>query len=232
MSQRHPGARRSRTGPSSDPDDAFLARVLHVGKWAEANQQVLTVLAVIAAIAVAGVIYYGNYRSSLAQQAAQQLETVHQSISISDTQGAKDQLILFLERFSGTPYEGEARLLLGDLYLREGSPQQAQAVLEPLGGSPREPIDFQGATLLAAAYEQDERWNEAEAVYLEIADRSRLEFQVKNALAAAARIRSRQGNAAGAIELYERVLESLEEDNPERGLYEMRIAELRASENA
>lgn len=232
MPKRHPGSRRVKSqAHADDPDDLFVARILHFGKWAESNQQVLTVLAIVGAIGVAGLVYYRNYRETHTQQAAQQLETVYQSLTIRDQQGAKDQLVTFLERFSSTPYEGEARLLLGELYLRDGESEQAQAVLAPLGSSPGEPIELQGAMLLAAAYEEEERWSEAEEVYLEVADRSALDFQVRDALAAAARIRASQGDAQGAIELYQQVLSTLEQDAPERGLYEMRIQEIRSATN-
>ena len=232
MAKRHPGARRTKQQSGHEPDDVFVANVLHAGKWAESNQQLLTVLVVVLAIVVAGLVYYRSYRSSLNQQAAQQLEVVYQTVSIQDTEGAINELTTFLERFSGTAYEGEARLLLGELYLRDGRSEQAQAVLEPLGTSPRDPIELQGASLLAAAYEQVGRADEAEGLYLSIADRSDLDFQVRTALAAAARIRSDRGDAAGAIELYERALEGLPEESPDRGLYEMRIAEIRADTNA
>jgi predicted negative regulator of RcsB-dependent stress response len=232
MAQRHPGSRKTRPQSTSEPDDVFVARVLHLGKWAEANQQLLTVMIVGVAILMAGLVYYRNYRASLNVQAAQQLELVYQTAAIQDTEGAINELTTFMERFSGTAYEGEARLVLGELYLRDGRSEQAQAVLEPLGASPREPIELQGAALLAAAYEQVGRQQEAEEVYLTIASRSDLGFQVRNALAAAARLRVERGDAAGAIELFERALEGLDEESPERGLYEMRIAELRAGTNA
>jgi predicted negative regulator of RcsB-dependent stress response len=229
---KHPGSRKTRPQSASEPDDVFVARVLHLGKWAEANQQLLTVLIVVAAILMAGLVYYRNYRSSLNVQAAQQLELVYQTASIQDTEGAVNELTTFLERFSGTAYEGEARLVLGEIYLRDGRSEQALAVLEPLGSSPRRPIELQGASLLAAAYEQVGRQQEAEEIYLTIASRSDLDFQVRNALAAAARIRSDRGDVAGAIQLFEQAIEGLEEDSPQRGLYEMRIAELRAGTNA
>lgn len=231
MSQRHPGARRTKSEGSQEPDDIFVAKILGAGKWAEANQQVLTVAGVVLAIGIAGLVYYGSYRSTMSDQATQQLELVHQSIGIGDPEGAKADLITFLERFGNTSYEGEARLLLGQLYLESDDPQQALAVLDPLGSSPRSPIELQGASLLATAYEQEERWDDAEDVYLSIASRSDLDFEVRNALAAAARIRGDQGDAEGAIELYERVLADLEDNAPERGLFEMRIEELRIASN-
>jgi predicted negative regulator of RcsB-dependent stress response len=226
MSKRKAGQSRNRQS-QSEPDDLFIARVLDLGKWAQANQQIMTVLGVLMVIAAAGVLYYGNYRRSLNDQAAQQLELVHQSIAIQDTQGAQDQLVTFLERYSGTVYEGEARLLLGDAYLQAGEPQQAQVVLSPLGSSPRDPIELQAAMLLAKAYEQDERWADAEEAYLRVADRSELSFQVEEALANAARIRGDQGDVEGAISLYQRAIDRLSDDHPMRGHYQMRITELR-----
>lgn len=210
-------------------DDVFVAKVLHAGKWAENNQQILTVLAVVVAIGVAGLLYYRSYRRSLGEQAAQQLELIYQTVAMADVEGARTELGTFIERFGGTPYEPEARLLLGDLYLRDGSPQQAQAVLRPIGESPREPIELQAAALLAAAFEQDGQVQEAERIYLAIADRSELDFEVRDALANAARLRGDRGDAEGALELYERAIEGLEEGDPDRGLFEMRIEEIRTA---
>ena len=79
------------------------------------------------------------------------------------------------------------------------------------------------------AYEQDNLWSEAEAIYFRIAVRSELDFQVRDALASAARIRADQGDASGAIELYERVLSNMEESAAERGQFEMRIQELKTA---
>jgi predicted negative regulator of RcsB-dependent stress response len=232
MSQRQPAARRTAQQSKSEPDDVFVARVLHLGKWAEKNQQIVTVIAVVVAIGLAGLVYYRSYQRSIGQQAAQQLEQIYQTVAMADVEGAQTELATFLERFGGTPYADEARLLLGDLYLREGSPQQAQAVLRPMGESPGEPLEFQAATLLAAAYEQDGQGTEAERIYLRIADRSDLEFQVRDALEAAARLRTERGDTAGALDLYERALEGLAEDSPDRGLYQMRIEELRSASAA
>jgi predicted negative regulator of RcsB-dependent stress response len=228
MSKRRPQAHKSH---HEEAEDAFVTNVLQAGKWAEANQQLLTIAVVVIAIGVGALLYFRSYRQNLAQQASTELEQVYQSVSINDLEGARTQLGTFLERFGGTPYEAEARLLLGDLYLRDGSPEQAEAVLRPLGASPREPIEFQGAALLAAALEEDRQWDEAQQVYLRIADRSDLDFQVRDALAAAARIRSAQGDTQGAVALYERLLDRLDENDPQRGLYEMRIEEIKAATN-
>lgn len=230
MAQRHPGTRRR--SKDQEPDDIFVAKVLHLGKWAEANQQLLTILVIVIAVGVLGLVYYRNYRANANLQAASELEQIYQSISINDTEGARTQLSSFLERSAGTPFEAEARLLLGQLYLEDDSPEQAEAVLMPVGDSPRRPIEFQAAMLLGAALEEDQRWDEAVRVYLEIADRSDLDFQVRDALQAAARIRKDQGDLDEAVALYERLLDGLDEGDPQRGQYEMRIEEIETSAQA
>ena len=231
MAKRHTGSQPTGPGSRQEPDDIFVAKVLHFGKWASSNQQVLTVLSVIAVIAIGGLVYYWNYRQTLFAQASQELELVHQSVAIQDREGARNDLVMFIERFGGTPHEAEARLLLGDLYLQDGSPQQALAVLQPLGATPGDPIEFQAAALLGAAYEEEGRLGDAEATYISIADRSDLDFQIRDALTAAARIRAAQGDSQGAVELYERVLEELDPESPQRGLYEMRIEEMGSTPN-
>ena len=231
MAKRHTGSQPTRPGSRQEPDDIFVAKVLHLGKWASSNQQVLTMLIVMAVIAIGGLVYYWNYRQTLFAQASQELELVHQSVAIQDREGARNDLVMFIERFGGTPHEDEARLLLGDLYLQDGSPQQALAVLQPLGATPGDPIEFQAAALLGAAYEEEGRLGDAEATYISIADRSDLDFQIRDALTAAARIRAAQGDSQGAIELYEQVLEELDPESPQRGLYEMRIEEIASTPN-
>ncbi len=229
MTKRHPGSRRvQHESQDNDPDDLFIAKTLELSNWAQGNQQVLTVLVVVAVLAVAGLLYYRNYSQAMGAQASQQLESIHQTIALQDREGAKADLATFLQRFDGSAYAGEARMLLGELYLQSNEAQQALAVLEPMARSPREPLEMQAAGLLAAAYEQERRWDDAVEVYLRVADRSDLDFQVRDALEGAARIRASQGDKAGAVQLYQRILDEMDADDQARGTYEMRLAELNA----
>lgn len=218
--------RRTASDRQELDDDVFVARILEAGNWIRSNQQAVVVAGVVLVVALASLVYYRNYRETLHEQAANQLEQVHQQTAMGDLDGARNALILYLDRFAKTPYAGEARMLLGELYLSGGSPDQARAVLEPMARAPREPLELQAASLLAAAYEQEGRWTDAEALYLRVADRSKLDFQVRDALAAAARIRANQGNAAGAADLYRRILAGMDANAPDRGVWEMRLAEV------
>jgi len=232
MSKRHPASRKRIQDPHDhDPDDVFIAKALEVSEWARAHVQFLWIVGILLVIGVASGLYYRNYRHTLTQQAAQQLEDIHQSIALQDAEGARQALVTFLQRFGNTPYAGEARLLLGDLYLEGDQPQQAIAVLEPVGRDPKDPLELQAGMLLAAAYEQHGQAEEAEATYLKVADRSDLDFQVREALSNAARIRAARDDAEGAIALYQRILAGMEDNDPARGVYEMRVEELKVSRN-
>lgn len=223
---RHPGQRRVSSERQELDDDVFVARILEAGNWLKSNQQTVVIALVVLVVAVASLFYYRGYRGTLNEQAANQLERIHQQTAVGDLDGARDELILYLDRFGKTPYAGEARMLLGELYLTASSPDQARAVLEPMARAPREPLELQAAALLAAAYEQEARWSDAEALYIRIADRSTLDFQIRDALASAARIRASQGNLAGAAELYRRILDGMDANAPDRGMWEMRLAEV------
>ena len=62
---------------------------------------------------------------------------------------------------------------------------------------------------------------------LEVADRAEFAFEIRRALDSAARARRRQQNHSGAAELYERILTTFEENDPAKGVYELRLAEVR-----
>ncbi len=224
MARRPTGARNN----DHDPDDAFIARILQLSQWTQTHRQTLFIIGAVAVLAAGAGLYYRSYRSSLGQEAAQSMEQIHQSLSLQDREGAKSELVTFLQRFDGTPYAGEARMLLGQIYLENNDPQQAQAVLEPIAESPTQPIELQAAALLGAAYEAEKRWDDAVQVYMRIADRSKLDFEVREALSNAARIKAQQGDKAGAAQIYQRILASLDANDPDRGLYKMRIEEMEA----
>ena len=228
MSKRqHPSSRRTPRTPH-DQDDAFVAGVIDSSEWARTHRQALTLIGVAVSLLVAGGIYYVNFQRSLTNQAVNRLESIHQTISISAFEDAKAQLGTFLISFEGTDQAREAVILLGRLHLESGDAPVAISVLERADLGFRDPIGIQGNSLLARAYEDQGQWPEAEATYLEVADRADFDFQIRTALDSAARARRRQQDMEGAAELYERILATFEDNDPARGLYELRLAETRA----
>jgi tetratricopeptide (TPR) repeat protein len=227
MSKRkHPSTRHAPQTPH-DQDDAFVAGVIDFSEWARTHRQALTLIGVAVTLLVAGGIYYVNFQRSLTIQAVNRLEDIQQTISLSAFEDAKAQLSTFLDSFEGTDQAREAVILLGRLHLESGDAPVAISVLERADLGFRDPIGIQANSLLARAYEIRGRWPEAEDTYLEVADRAEFDFQILAALNSAARARRRQQDLAGAAELYERILESFEDDDQDKGLYELRLAEVR-----
>ncbi|GMR13329.1 MAG: hypothetical protein BMS9Abin29_1534 [Gemmatimonadota bacterium] len=227
MSKRHhPGARRI---PHSheEEEDAFLAKILAISTWARSNTEALVLAGVILALFVAGGFYYWNFTQERDQTALTQLEVIHNTINLDAKDDAKALLRTFLDQFGASPHAREGVLLLARLNLETNAAPVAVSILEDEGLSLRTPLGLQAGFLLARAYEETGRWSDAEAMYLRIADRATLDYQVREALDSAAQARMRQMDPAGAVELYERLLATFEDDDPGRGVFEMRLAEVR-----
>lgn len=224
---RHPAARRKHSDEQAI-HDLFTARILEIWVWLQGHTRTLVVGVGALSIFVAGGLYYRSYRGSLRVQAAEQLEQIQQTVASRGIETAKRQLESFVARFPPTGPAAEARILLGQLHLESGNAQAAIQVLEPMARDLDTPLNLQAAFLLATAYEESARANDAEALYLRTADAAHLDFQRRDALAAAARIRAHKGDPAGTRDLYRRLLKTLPHDHPDRALYELRLAEYEA----
>jgi predicted negative regulator of RcsB-dependent stress response len=229
MAKRHPASRRTRT--ADVPEDIFVEKTLVMTSWARENRQALTLGGIGLAALLAGGLYYMNYRSGHLEQAAIELERVRQNVLVGDTAAAQVELSQYLESFGNTPYAAEGRLLLGELYLGKGQPEEAVEVLQD-AADPSEAVGVQATMLMARAHEQQGELDQAEQLYLDVADQADLDFQRFEALADAARIRQTLGNPAGAVELYQRILDDIEEGAPLRPVYQMRLAEAQARANS
>ena len=227
MSKRqHPSTRRKPQTPH-EQDDAFVAGVIDFSEWTRTHRQLLTVIGVAVVLLAAGGFYYVNFQRTLLTQAVNDLESIYQTISISAFEDAKAQLGTFVDRLDGTAQAREAAILLGRLHLEAGDAAVAISVLERADLGFRDPIGIQANSLLARAYENQGRWPEAEDTFLEVADRAPFDFQIRRALDSAARARRRQQDHNGAAELYERILATFDDDDPGKGVYELRLAEVR-----
>ena len=103
-----------------EQDDAFVASVIDFSEWGRKHRQALTLIIVALVALIWGGIYYVNFQRSMTIQAVNDLERIHQTISLSAFEDAKVQLSSFLESFQGTDAAREAVILLGRLHLESG----------------------------------------------------------------------------------------------------------------
>lgn len=225
---RHPTARRvHRT--SSGGDDAFLTGVLESTAWARTHGTRLLVGGIIVVLLLVGLLWYRNYRSALNDRATAELGPVRATVQSGNYALARQDLEQFVGRYGSTAAGEEGRLMLGQVYLEANEPQQAVNTLQPLA-NPGNAIGLNAALLLAAAYEASNQADRADATYLDIARKARFDYQKQEALDRAATLRLAQGNTAGAIELYERIIAMFKEEGPDKSLFQMRLAEIRAQQ--
>ncbi len=227
-SYRKPGSRPPKPESPLDKEDAFVATTLEVSQWAQRNRPIVTLSVVVLGLGIAALVYYGRYRDTMHSNAANQLEELQMRMASGDPAELQADLGLYVERFSGTPFEDEARLALAHVNAGVGEFEAAAEVLRPLAGDVDEPLGAQAAAMLAAISEDIGDLQVAEELYGRLADRARLGFQVREALSNAARLRHEQGDAAGALALYDRLLGEMDEEDPDRGVVEMRRGEVAA----
>ncbi len=214
-----------------EPEDAFLATVLGIVEWGKRHARALSIAGAALVIAVAAVLYYVNYQQTLEARAATRLTELRQVGQSGNRPLAIRDLESFISRFSGTDAVDEARLILASLQLQEGQAEAAASTIRSLA-EPGRPIGTNAAFLLAAAREQQGQGDHAVSTYLEIAEDARFAFERRRALEAAARLRLQQGSPEAAADLLQRLVNDLPDDDPERGYYEMLLAEARAATEA
>jgi predicted negative regulator of RcsB-dependent stress response len=210
------------------PDDAFVSTVKGIIAWSRENSRQLVIAGVVTAAVVLAAFWYINEQRSVEARATSRFTAVQQSVLSGNTQLAIRDLQSFIGTFGGTETGNQARLILADILLAE---DQAQEAIEALGSLPDDfdqPFGLPAARVQAAALEEAGDVDDAVSTYLRVADNARFEFQRREALADAARVRMQNGDADAAADLYERVLETFDEQEPGRGYYEMWLAEARS----
>ncbi len=222
-----PGGRR----PEATADDVFVTTTLRILGWAQKSTRALVLGVIAVSLLVGGVLYYTDYRHRVREVASTEIRAIRFELERgTDLGGVVEQLRSFLARLEGNPYDTEGRLLLANALLLSNraaeAVEPARQASEALG---KDPLATRAAFLLAAAYEEVADTAAAIDTYEKIGDRAQAGLDKRRGYEGAARLRAAAGDVAEAALLYDRLVELTPEENPRRGFYEMRAAEMRAS---
>lgn len=228
---RNPTARRVHR-QDTGTDDAFVANVLESSVWAREHARTLIIAAVVVAVVAIAALLYTAQRRAAFEQATQEITPLRALVQSGQAEQAIPQLEAYLARHGGTKPAREARLMLGSQYLAAGQSAKALEVVRPIGDDYEDPMAVNGAFLQAAAHEASQEPQRAEEIFLEIAEKASFDFQKADALDNAARIRLARNDAAGAAELYQRLVDMADEQDGTRQVWEMRLAEARTMASA
>jgi predicted negative regulator of RcsB-dependent stress response len=228
---KNPAARRVHR--AAHEDDKFVSGVLESSIWARQHGKILTIAGVVGLLALLTFLYIRNWRTAVQEKAAAEMSQVRTTVQSGNVQLAQQDLERFVTKYGKTPAGAEAKLMLGQILLQANNPQRAATVLAPLANDVDTPLGFNAALMLAAAQEANKQPDQAERTYLRVADNAVFDFQKREALDRAARLRLDRGNPAGAAQLYERILTTFDEKDPqdavERAVYQMRLAEIKSA---
>ncbi|MEX0912771.1 MAG: tetratricopeptide repeat protein [Gemmatimonadota bacterium] len=213
----------------TEPDDAVLARALQFSEWARRNMVIVVVSAVAIVVLVGGLLWYRADQARQLEEAAIAFLQVEQAVMSGNESLAAQELQLFIQRHGGTPYSEEARVLLGQVFVRGDRAAEAVEVLEPVASELNSsPVGVQAALLQAAAYQAAGDTQAAIETYLEVGEEAEEQFRREEGLVGAALLMQEEGNWAGAAELYARLVEMSEPGSMNRSMFEMRLAEAEA----
>ncbi len=221
---------RQRT-PAAE-EDTFVSGVLEATDWTRRHGRTIVIAVVTLVVAIALVLYYRNYRAGLEDRAANELMNARQTAASGNIPLATRQLQQFVQTFGGTHAGAEGRLLLGQMLLEAGKPKDAITAVQPLASDLNDPLGPSAALLLGAAYEANNQIPQAEATYQSVGDKAPFEFQRRDALEDAARLKLQHNDAAGAAALYQKILAQVPDTATGRSVYQMRLAEAQARAEA
>lgn len=187
-------------------EDVMAVRLVQLASWASRNSRAVIAGAVVLIAIGVGIWYFIDYQRSVVQQAAVELENLRATAAIGSREEAVTSLNTFIQRFGGTVYADEARLMLGRLSLDQQDWQAAVDVLAPAESGLDTPLGFGAAMLLGYAYEGLGDTSRAAEILAQAASGARYGYQRHQALEEQARVLADAGDYDGAVAVYEAIL--------------------------
>ena len=191
--------------------EPFLERVV---AWTKAHQRLTSWIG--AAILIGAILFVWTASSTRRSEAiaGRQLQGARYAFDNQNLPLAASELARLVENYSGTNAAAEARLLLAQVRLLQGQPQQAVELLRGFAPSAAAGFRAQAYGLLGAAYENLGRLREAAEAYQEGAEAARLDFLKAQMLSDAGRAWTNAADTARAIATYRRIID----DFPKEGV--------------
>ena len=177
--------------------------------WTKAHQKLTSWIG--AAILIGAVLFVWTASSTRRSEAiaGRQLQGARYAFDNQNLPLAASELARIVENYSGTNAAAEARLVLAQVRLSQGQPQQAVDLLRDFAPGAGAGFRAQAYGLLGAAYENLGRSREAAEAYQTGSERARMDFLKAQMLSDAGRAWAAAGDTAKAIAAYRRIVDDL-----------------------
>jgi tetratricopeptide (TPR) repeat protein len=193
--------------------------------WINAHRQLSYWIGTILLVAAALFLWQLATKRRSEEIASRELQGARFAFENQNLPLAASELARVVENYSGTNAAEEGRLLLANVRLLQGQPQQAIQVLQDYAPGAGRAFKSQAYGLLGAAYENLGRFREAAEAYESGSRAGRLDYQRAQLLSDAGRAWTSAGDTAKAIAAYRRIIE----DFPKEGMVteaKVRLGEL------
>ncbi|MDB4949047.1 MAG: Negative regulator of RcsB-dependent stress response [Gemmatimonadetes bacterium] len=221
-------SRTPRAHAPIDNDDAVMARAVAFASWARTNARILTTATGLVLVAAAGYMYYRYYESHREGRAgAEFLMVAAEARNGGNEAVVSRDLDNFYHKFDGTVEADQARLLLGQIKLKNNQPKAALPLFDAVGGH-RSPLRVQGMMLAGATKAASGDLNGAAVTLRSAADQAKLAYEKNQALRQLALVQEQKGDWPGAVATWQQLVDATEKGSPERGETEMRLGEAQA----
>lgn len=193
--------------------------------WINAHRQLSSWVAAILFVA-AGLFVWKLVTDRRSEEAAsRELQGARFAFENQNLPLAASELARVVENYSGTHAAEEGRLLLANVRMLQGQPQQAIEVMRNYAPGAGRAFRAQAYGLLGAAYENSGRVRDAAEAYEKGSEAARLDFQKAQLLSDAGRAWTSAADTARAIAAYKRIIT----DFPKEGMVteaKVRLGEL------
>lgn len=193
--------------------------------WAKGHSKLVSWIGAILVIAAALFVWTLSTKRKAEDIASRNLAAARFAFENQNLPLAASELSKLIEDYSGTNAAEEGRILLANVRLMQGQPQQAVAVLKDYAGGAGRAYRSQAFSLLGGAYENIGRPREAADAYEKGSGAAQLDFFRAQLLDDAGRAWTVAGDTAKAITDYQRVIKEFDKETAATEA-KVRLAEL------
>lgn len=189
------------------------------------HRQHIAWVGVVILLALAGAWFYVRSKSLKEQHAEAAFLAAATSIESGNTALAESDLKKLVSRYQGTNGGVEGAMTLAKLYYTQGKYQQGIDAIKSADADKTD-MKFDALVLQGEGYEGLTKWADAAKTYQQAADEARFDADKAQAQAMAARALQAGGDKAGAIKIWQSLL-----DDPKSGFgseAQVRLGELQA----
>ncbi|HXM37173.1 MAG TPA: tetratricopeptide repeat protein [Gemmatimonadales bacterium] len=181
--------------------------------WIKAHKQAATWIGAVLVVALVLFVWTLSSNRRSEEIASRELQGARFAFENKNLPLAASELARIVENYSGTNAAQEGRLLLAQVRLLQGQPQQAVEVLRDFAPGAGKAFRAQAYGLLGAAYENMARPREAAEAYEKGAEEARMDFLKVQLLSDAGRAWTIASESTKAIATYRRIVK----DFPKEG---------------